>query len=163
MMIAKQRHDDDEKDIYNVIANKTQKESSELVSTTWKIQNAPAIVERNSKSRIEILNKYANTVCVENCNGEWFVCAKKVLKNNSINPYVYAEAIPQCLKNGCQKQNNIMLVGSTNCGKSFLLDPLELIHKTFMNPSATSYAWVELEEFEIAYLNDFRYTIEYIK
>ena len=89
------------------------------------------------------------------------MCAKKVLKNNSINLYVYAEAITQCLKNGRQKQNNIMLVGSTNCGKSFSLDLLKLIYKTFMNPSATSYAWVELEEYEIAYLNDFRYTPEY--
>ena len=103
-------------------------------------------MERNSKSCIEILNEYANTACVENCNGEWFLCAMEVLKNNSINLYVYAEAIRQCLKNGRQNQKNIMLVGPTNCGKSFLLDPLELICKTFMNPSTTSYAWVGLEE-----------------
>ena len=69
MVIAKQVHDDGEKDIYNFIVNKTQKALSELVSTTWKIQNAPAIVERNSKSRIEIPNGYANTACVENYNG----------------------------------------------------------------------------------------------
>ena len=120
-------------------------------------------MERNSKSCIEILNEYANTACVENCNGEWFLCAKEVLKNNSINLYIYVEAIRQCLKNGLQKQNNIMLVGPTNCGKSFLLDPLELIYKTSMNPSATSYAWVGLEKCEIAYLSDFRYTQECIK
>ena len=64
-----QRHDDGEKDIYNFTVNKTQKALSELVSATWKIQNAPAIVERNSKSRIEIPNGYANTACVENYNG----------------------------------------------------------------------------------------------
>ena len=56
-----------------------------------------------------------------------------------------------------------MLVGPTNCGKSFLLDPLELIYKTFMNPSTTSYAWVGLEECKIAYLIDYRYTTECIK
>ena len=83
-----------------------------------------------------------------------FVC-QEVLKNNSISLYIYAEAIRQCLKNGRQKQNNIMLVGPTNYGKSFLLDPLELIYKIFMNSSATSYAWVGLEEREIAYLNIF--------
>ena len=104
MVIAKRRPDDCEKDIYNFIVNKTQKALSELVSTTWKIQNAPAIVECNSKSRIEILNEYVNTACVENCNGEWFLCVRKVLKNNSINLYVYAKVIGQCLKNGCQKQ-----------------------------------------------------------
>ena len=98
MVIAKQRPDDGEKDIYNFIVNKTQKALSELVSTTWKIQNAPAIVECHSKSRIEILNEYVNTACVENCNGEWFLYVREVLKNNSINLYVYAEAIGQCLK-----------------------------------------------------------------
>ena len=118
---------------------------------------------RNSKSRIEILNKYANTACVENCNGEWFLCVKEVLKNNSINLYVYAEAIHQCLKNRRQKENNIMLLGLTNCGKFFLLNPSELIYKTFINPSATPYAWVGLGKCEIAYLNDFRYTPECIK
>ena len=84
-------------------------------------------MERNSKSCIEIRNEYANTGWVENCNGE---C--------------------HCLKNGRQKQNNIMLVGPINCGKSFLLGPLELICKTFMNPSATSYAWVGLKECKLA-------------
>ena len=69
MVIAKQRNDVGEKHIYNFIVNKTQKALNELVSTTWKIQNATAIVERNPKSRIKILNEYANTVCVENCNG----------------------------------------------------------------------------------------------
>ena len=151
MMIAKQRYDDSENGIYNFIVNKTQKALSEHnmmhhVSTTRKIQNAPAIVESSSKSRIEILNEYANTTCVENCNGEWFLCAKEVLKNNSINLYVYLEASHQCLKNGRQRQNNIMLVGPTNSGKSFLLDPLELTYKAFMNPSATSYGWVGLEK-----------------
>ena len=69
------------------------------------------------------------------------------------------------MKNGRQKQNNITLIGTTNCGNSFLLDPLELIYKykTFMNPSATFYAWVGLEECKIAYLIDFRYTLEWIK
>ena len=55
MVIVKQRYDDCEKDIYNFIVNKIQRVLSELVSITWKIQNAPAFVERNSKSCLEIL------------------------------------------------------------------------------------------------------------
>ena len=66
MGIAKQRHGVGEKGIYNFIVNKTQKALNELVSTTWKIQNATAVVKRNPKSRIKILNEYANTTCVEN-------------------------------------------------------------------------------------------------
>ena len=62
-----------------------------------------------------------------------FCVPRKSLKNNSINLYVYAETIRQCLKNGRQKQNNIMLVGPTNCRKSFFW-----VTWNFMNPSATS-------------------------
>ena len=54
-----------------------------------------------------------------------------------------------------QKNNNIMLVGPTNCGKSFLLNPLELIFKSFVNPWNGKYAWVRIDECEIVYLNDF--------
>lgn len=162
-VIAKQRHDDGEKDMYSYIINKSQKALSEIVSTTWKIQNAPAVVVRKSKSRLDILRDYTNTECAEGCDGQWYCCAKEVLKNNGINLFAYSDAIRQCLKLGRQKFNNIMLVGPTNCGKSFLLDPLEKIYKAFMNPSATSYAWIGLDACEVAYLNDFRYSQECIK
>ena len=56
-----------------------------------------------------------------------------------------------------------MLTGPTNCGKSFLLNPLELIFKCFMNPAAGKYAWVGLDQCEVAYLNDFRWSEELIK
>ena len=163
MLIAKKRHDDGEKDLYNFILNKTPKALNDLVYTTWKIQNTPALVERTSKSRILILIECGDKPCVENCNGQWFACANEVLKNNRVNIYTFADAMRKCLTNGRQKHNNIMIVGPTNCGKLFLLDPLEMIYKTFMNPSATSYAWVGLEACEVAYLNDFRYSQECIK
>ena len=38
-----------------------------------------------------------------------------------------------------------------------------MIFKTFVNPSSTSYAWVGLDEHEVAYLNNFRYSQECIK
>ena len=57
---------------------------------------------------------------------------------------------------------NILLVGPTNCGKSFLLNPLELIYKTFVNPAMGRYVWIGLDECEVAYLNDFRWSGELI-
>ena len=51
----------------------------------------------------------------------------------------------------------------TNCGKSFLLNLLELIFKSFMNPAAAKYAWVGLDQCEVAYLNVFRWSKELIK
>ena len=127
------------------------------------MENAVKVQERASKSRMEVFQQHLNEPCVETCAGSWFACAKEVLKNNGINVYTYADSIRRCLRKGKQKQNNIMLVGPTNCGKFFLFDPLEMIFKTFVNPSSTSYAWVGLDEHEVAYLNDFRYSQECIK
>jgi len=56
-----------------------------------------------------------------------------------------------------------MLVGPTNCGKSFLLNPIELMYNCFVNPASGKYAWVGLDEKEVAYLNDLRWTEELIR
>ena len=53
-----------------------------------------------------------------------------------------------------------MIVGPANCGKTFLLDPMNVIYDTFTNPANSSYAWLGAETEEIIFLNDFRYTIE---
>ena len=65
--------------------------------------------------------------------------------NNGYNVYVNADAVRKCLDKDRQKENNIILVGQTNCRKSFLWDPLELNFKTFGNP-ALAYAWVRLDK-----------------
>ena len=49
-----------------------------------------------------------------------------------------------------------MLVDPTNCGKSFLLSPVELIFRIFLNPASRKSAWVDLGDKEVAFLNDFR-------
>ena len=51
---------------------------------------------------------------------------------------------------------------SSNCGKSFLLQPLELIFNCFTSPAQGKYAWTGLDEAEVAFLNDFRWSKELI-
>ena len=85
----------------------------------------------------------------------WSVCAKQVLQQNGISLYCFASALRQLLEKGRQKGLNVLLIGPTNCGKSFLLNPLELIYKTFKNPPTGKYAWTGLDEYKVAYLNDF--------
>jgi len=60
------------------------------------------------------------------------------------------------------KNNNLLITGPTNCGKSFLLNPLEIVFKAFVNPANGKYAWIGLDECEVAYLNDFRWSQEMI-
>lgn len=118
------------------------------------------MAERESKSRIWIIEEVAKGPCQS--KGEWLRCAKEVLAKNKINVYVFAHAVRQCLIFGRRKNTNVLLIRPTNCGKSFLLDPIELIFKTFVNLATDRYAWVGLDKCEVAYLNDFRWTPEII-
>ena len=162
MSVANQRQSEDQPDLFNFILNKSCKSLSELICVTWKMHSAPKTIERQHKCRLDLVVETADTACVEGCNGTWLVCARQVLKNNNINIYVFADALRECLKRGRKKNNNILLTGPTNCGKSFLLNPVELIFNCFVNPASGKYAWVGLDECELAYLNDFRWSAELI-
>ena len=130
---------------------------------TWYIDIKNGKCWKSSRAPCEVPNGGFAATPVETCAGSWFARAKEVLKTIGINVYTYADSIRRCLRKGRRKENNVMLVGPTNCGKSFLFNPLEMIFKTTVNPSLTSYAWVGLDEHEIACLNDFRYSKECIK
>ena len=80
--------------------------------------------------------------------------AKGILRHNKINACVFAEAIRTLLELGRGKNCNILLVGSANCGKTFLLNPLKEIYDTFQNPSSTKYAFVGAENKELIFLDD---------
>ena len=94
--------------------------------------------------------------CTTGCNKDWLKCALEVLKQNNQHPYVYAAAIRDLLINGRGKFRNIMIIGPANCGKTFMLKPLELIY-VFSNPANDKYAWVGADTAEIMVLQDFRW------
>ncbi len=57
----------------------------------------------------------------------------------------------ELLHKGCGKYKNLMLTGPANCGKTFLLNPLNSIYKTFTNPASTSFAWVGAEQANVLF------------
>ena len=95
--------------------------------------------------------------CTTGCNKDWLKCALEVLKQNNQHPYVYAAAIRDLLINVKGKFRNIMIIGPTNCGKTFMLKSLELIYDVFSNPANDKYAWVGADAAEIIVLQDFRW------
>ena len=153
MTIAK-RHAEGEKDLYMFILNKSPKCLSELIDRTWKIHDTPAELASQEVPRMTVLTEKAKEGCVAGCSGQWLTSVRQVLCQKKINVYVFSAAVRQLLQKGRQKKMNIFLVGPTNCGKSFLLNSLELIYKTFVNPATLRYAWIGLDECEVAYLND---------
>ena len=84
-------------DLKNFILNKSAKALSDLVSRTWKIQNAETCLERQNKPRMQIIAEQGSGVCITGCNEKWYNCAREVLQNNQVNLYYFAGAMRQAL------------------------------------------------------------------
>ena len=107
-------------------------------------------------TRVEILQQQLSVVCI--CRGEWLKCALEILENNSISRAVFAEAIWMFPDRGRGKGRNIFIAGPANNSKTFILDPLRIVYNAFLSPATCSYAWLVVEEKEVIFLNDFRWS-----
>ena len=55
-----------------------------------------------------------------------------------------------------------MIVGPANCGKTFMLKPLEHIYHAFCNPANVRYAWIDADQAKVIVFQDFRWSLELI-
>ena len=84
--------------------------------------------------------------------------AWQVLQMSSLNPFVLPDAMRDLLALGRDKFCNVMIVGSANCGNTFLLKPLKIIFRAFSNPENYKYAWFGAHQAEVIVLQDFRWS-----
>ena len=77
--------------------------------------------------------------------------AENLIHRNGIDLLVFATACRMLLEKDRGKYRNILLTGPANCGKTFILNPLNVVYKTFSNPAST------IARF-ILYRYDFNYT-----
>lgn len=145
------------------ILSRPSKFIEDLLHRSWKIENAMASKKREDTTRMEIVTNALHTECKEGCSGQWLACAKEVLTNNKINPYVFADAIRSAISCGRKKGNNIMLVGPGDCAKTFLLLPLTVVFDAFTNPAKATFAWVGVDGKEAIFLNDIRWSEKMIE
>ena len=152
LAIANERADDDLDDLKTFIATTSERFYWELISKTWKLAEAPDLLARPWQSRLERLSLLSLVNCAEGCHQKlWLKMTKEILHNNKLNAYVFAEVIRTLLELGRGKNRNILLVGPTNCGKTFLLNPLTEVYDTFLNPSSSKYAFVGAENKELIF------------
>ena len=104
---------------------------AEVLEMAWEMEGAQETLERQSKSRIELLEESRVGECVNSCNGQWLSCARKVLQCNGVEEGYFAGRVYELLEKDRRKYRNIMIVGAANCGKTFLLNPLNVIYNTF--------------------------------
>ena len=149
-------------DIAEFICNRGSKSVDDLIKLAWEMDGAQADIERSSMARMAILRLKRNEDCAEGCEGRWRQQAKDILQRNQIPENVFRQAMLSLLREGRGKYRNILVTGPANCGKSFLLQPLSLIYRTFCNPATTSFAWIGVDKAEIILLNDFRWSQQVI-
>ena len=157
LAFAEAQKNEGKKELANFILSRSNKAVEELIKNTWLMKNAQAKIDRGKKPRMQLVRETYSSECVAGCDLQWINCALEVLKNNNIHPVVFGSVIKDLLMKGRGKFRNVMLVGCANSGKSFLLNPLCALFKTFVNPAIDKYAWVGAEEHEVIYLNEFRW------
>lgn len=145
-------------DLAEFVVNRGTKVVNEVIATAWDLIKAKEKLCRAQKTRIQLLVEAKGSECVEGCSGEWLKCAREVLLKNGIFASYFGDSIRELLEKGRGKYRNIMIIGPTNCAKTFILLPLTIIYNTFCNPASTSFAWVGAEEAECLFLNDFRWS-----
>ena len=149
---------DGQTDLNEFILSKPPKYLNDLLNQSWQIENAVLSRQRRDTPRMNLVMAALHGACVHGCNGQWLICANDTLRKNKVNRYVFADAIRSAIKDGRQKGNNIMITGVGDSAKTFILLPVTIIFEAFTNPAKTNFAWGGVEEKEIIFLNDVRYS-----
>ena len=150
------------KELASFVLSGSSKALQDLIANSWKMNGAVEELRRHSTPRMEVISQTANTECVQHWERTWVQSAIEVLTNNQIHLVVFADSLRELLEKGREKFRNIIIVGSANCWKTFILIPLTKIFNTFPNPANGKYAWLGVEKADLVFLNDFRWNPETI-
>ena len=153
------------KGISEYIYSHSEKNSREVLMKSWQMQEAPQRLERDQLSREQIVEKALGQSCASQCNKLWLQSALEVLSLNNLNQCEFASALTESLFLGRRKFRNLLLVGPTNCAKSFMFKPLKSLFgdKVFENPSCDKFGWVRAEKASVILLQDYRWSKESIQ
>ena len=64
-----------------------------LIHTTWGMKNVRREIERESKTRMQLLREFCDVDCVVGCSGQWLECAKQTLERNNYETAVLTEDV----------------------------------------------------------------------
>ena len=146
-------------DLENYIYRNPKEADRQLViDAAWKVAHAKERRERANKSKMDILREALEMPCpggTDECR--WLAAALEVLEQNNKTRAEWAKAVTDNLKYGRGKGFNLMVVGPTNCAKTFMLMPLLDIYDAFSSPATGTFNWVGAPKKELIWLNDFRY------
>ena len=163
LALAREQKSEGKTDLAEFVMNRGNRVVEEVISTAWDMERSSEVLRRSKMSRLEILQKFVEDPCTEGCNGRWLQCAEQILLWNDVSREAFSEAVRNLLEKGRGKFRNILLKGPANTGKTFLLNPLNIIYRSFCNPATSNFAWVGAEKAEVIFLNDFRWNPQIIQ
>ena len=67
-------------DLAEFVFNRGNRVVEEVIATSWEMENASDVIERNKLTRLELLEKALEDPCVDQCNGQWLQCANQILR-----------------------------------------------------------------------------------
>ena len=154
--LAKSRLVSGDRKLFDYLFNMKKRDRVELVSDAWRFADSDTILrEENIAVMKYIMEKNYPCECNE---GEWKWCAQNLFERNNIDLNDFREALQRCLTLGRRKHNNLMLVGPTSSGKTFLLKPLQkMVPHVFSNPPGSTFGWMGAENANLVFLNDMRW------
>ena len=135
--VAEERNKEGQTDLAAFVLLCTKKSLNDLIEGTCEMPNAKGTLEREKTSRMQVLEKVRLSSCVDGCDMELCTCLRDILQKNGINSYAYADTIRDVLIHALGKFRNVMITGPANCGKTFLLKPLEIITGTLSSAVLT--------------------------
>ena len=156
--LAQTQKNEGKDDLFTFLINKTSKKTEELICTTWEISNSLSEIKRPRKGHLEISKDCLQNGCVQNCNNIWYFSALQTLQQHDISVEEFRSAVKELLHKVHGKFRNILIIGPANCGKTFLLKPLSLVYRSFVNPATSIFAWVGAEQTKLLFLNDFHWS-----
>ena len=165
LAVADEREEAGENDLSDFVWKRKEEWLMGCIKKAWEKSKARDEVAALKKhDRVEMLiEAKTQTACV--CEGLWLKMAKEVLQLNGIDEKEFAKAIYDNLKLGRAKFRNVILVGSTNRAKTFLLKPMRLIYERFIfeNPAGHKFGWGGCKDKTVFLLQDFRWNVDLIK
>lgn len=162
LALANEQKEEGKCDLAEFIVNRGPRVVAQVLDTAWELETANETLQRQNKTRLDILQDTLQQPCDASCNGRWLHMACQILERNGINREAFTQSIKVLLEKGRGKNRNILIVGPANCGKTFILNPLTKIYKVFLNPATATFAWVGAELAECIFLNDFRWSDQVI-
>jgi hypothetical protein len=162
LSFAQEQQREGKTDLAQFIANRGSKAVNKSIRVGWELKETPSLLVRYRQSRLEHLQVAFEGDCILNCNKKWLDLARNILMRNNIEISEFVGAVRLLLEKGQGKYQNILVTGPSNCGKTFILNPLNVIYDTFSNPASTSFTWVGVESCEVIFLNDFRWSAQII-